>query len=360
MRRDWLGIGARWARLVLAGAIVAVLVGGVAARPGLCGRNEVLAAARRAKQRLILKDGTHLDVVRYVVRHKVKHGEVRYRSREGGAWREIPAAQVDWGATKRWAKEHPRGVTGEGGAFENISPAEAQREAAELDREEHAQRQAVQDLMPVVRPGLRLPDEGGIFALDEYGGRPELIHLEQVDGDLNEDPFHSVQAVDVYRMHGFADLVRMQGLKAAVQLHVAKPVFYVSLHGAALAEPENAFVVDTHGGSGDEKGGGGGSAKSRFVIVRVVRQGEARVIFAKQLRDVEKPDGSGDRTETVQHLMADGHWMKVTAAEALEPGEYALVEVLGPQAVNRDAWDFGVDPGAPENAGARLPVRAGQ
>lgn len=356
MRRLSVHFRARWARLALAGMVAVALIGGIAAQPGPFAPGPVLAAARKAKKRLILTDGSHIDVVRF----KVKRGEVRYRTRNRGEWQFIPASQVDWKATERWARQHPHGVTAEQSEFQNISPAEAQRQVTEMDREEHAQRATVQDLMPVVMPGLRLPDEGGVFALDRYDGQPELIHLQQPDGDLNQNPFHSVQPVDVYRMHAFATVVRMQGVKAAVQLHVGKPVFYVSLHGAPLVAPANAFVVDTHEDSRHEKDAGGDTAKSRFVIVRVVRQGEARVIFARQLRNAEKPDVSGNRIETREKLMAGGYWMKVTPVYPLVPGEYALVELLGPRAVNRDVWDFGVNPNAPENLAARLPVKSDQ
>lgn len=350
MRREW------QSRCLVA-LLALGMVAGVAVRPAWIGGSRVLAAAKHGKKRLILKDGTYLDVVRY----RLKDGQVRYESAEGAGWQEVPAGQVDWKATKKWAKAHPHGVTGGEGAFETMTPAEAARVTAELDREEHAQRATVADLMPVVKPGLRLPDEGGVFALDEYEGRPELLHLRQANGDLNVDPFHSVEAVNVDRMHGFAELVRMQGVHAEVQLHVGKPVFYVSVHGGPLAAPANAFVVDTHEGAGRvKKDEGGGSADSQFVIVKVVRQGESRVIYAVQVRGAGQPDGSGRRVGTQKTPMAGGHWLKVTPVDALDPGEYALVEVLGGPEVNRDVWDFGVNPGAAENAGALLPVRSGR
>jgi hypothetical protein len=341
-------------------ALAVMLAFGVAAWaaswPGWPAGGRVQASAKHGKKRLILKDGSSLDVVRFHVRD----GQVRYQRAQGEAWQEIPAAQVDWKATKEWARTHPHGVTGEAREFENLSPAEAQRQIEEIDREEQAQRATVRDLMPVVKPGLRLPDEDGVFALDEYKGQPELVHLRQADGDLNQNPFHSVQGVDVDRMHGFAEVVRMEGVRAAVQMHVGRPVFYVSVRGGALVAPAGAFVVDEKAGSTDGAPVGGGSASSHFVLVKVVRQGEARVIYAMQLRDAAVPDASGRRIETVKTLIAGGHWMKLTPAEALEPGEYALVEVLGPREVNRDVWDFGVHSGAPENQGARLPVKAGR
>ena len=348
---------AQWARLAAVGMLAAALVWGAAAGPGsslgpvLGGR--VFAAVRHGKKRLILKDGTYRDVVKY----RVRNGRVRYLKEKRGEWKEAPESLVDWKATKQWNKEHRHGVQPGDEEFENLSPAEALRQEKDLDREEHAQRAAVKDLMPYVKPGLRLPDEDGIFALDTYEGRPELVHLQQADGDLNQNPFHSVQAVDVYRMHAFREVVRMRGLRARVQLHDAKPVFYVSVHGGPLPEPDNAFVVDTHGDSEAMQGTGGGSAHSRFVIVRVVRQGDGRVIYAKQLRNGTEPDASGMRTPTKDTLLPGGYWMKVTPVQALEPGEYVLVELLAPKVVNRDVWDFGVNPGAPENQQVRLPVR---
>ncbi len=356
MRRGcWYG-KMRWAHCALTGTLALGLVAGVAVRPGWFAASGVTAAARKAKKRLILSDGAHLDVVRFSVRE----GEVEYLSAEDRGWQVIPAAQVDWKATREWARKHPHGVTGGQSEFENISPAEAAREESEVDREEAAQREAVEDLMPEVKPGLRLPDEDGVFALDEFKGRPELMHLRQADGDLNQHPFHSVQVVDVDRMHGFADLVRMQGAEAAVQLHVEKPVFYVSVRGVPLPAPANAFVVNERVDSLAGQDTGGGASRSRFVIVKVVRQGESRVIYAVQLRDTRGLYAQGRRIQAQKTVMAGGHWMKLTPVDALEPGEYALVEVLDPGQVNRDVWDFGVNPQAAENPGARLPVKTGR
>ncbi len=49
--------------------------------------------------------------------------------------------------------------------------------------------------------------------------------------------------------------------------------------------------------------------------------------------------------------------MKLAPKEPLTFGEYALMEVLSPEEVNLDVWDFGVDPTAPENKNTLGPIQ---
>src|SRR5246127_1836395 len=108
-------------------------------------RAEVPAPAPTQARRLILKDGSYQSVTKYEI-----HGErVRYFSAERGEWEEVPKSLIDWDATEKFEQGRAQG---------KLAP-----EAVELDKQLDAERKAEQARSPQVAPGLRLPDEGGIF-----------------------------------------------------------------------------------------------------------------------------------------------------------------------------------------------------
>jgi len=309
--------------------------------------------AQNANKRLILKDGSYQVVSQY----QVVGDRVRYKSAErGGEWEELPKDLIDWPATEKWNKEHEPGALA---AAEAAREKAEQNDAAEIDKEEAAERASERARMPVVSPGLKLPDESGVWVLDTFHGTPELVRLVQSNGDLNKDLGHNVLKAAINPMGGSKQLIQLDGDRAKIQLHVNQPELYVSLDvNDDDSAPDDALKVDTHGASSKVKDKNNySSPTSRYVIVRVQARRNLRVVAAVNISMLGKVSHSENIVETTTQILPGKHWMKVVPREPLSFGEYALMEVLSPQEVNLDVWDFGVNPTAPENKNTLSPIQ---
>lgn len=308
-------------------------------------------------QRLVLKDGTYQMITKY----EVKGDRVRFFSAERDEWEEIPSALIDWPSTARWNHDHPTGET------PSITPPNAtdpgQIEAAKIDAEERAARDEELARMPIILPGLRLPDESGVWVLDTFRGDPELVHVMQANGDLNRATDHSILPASA-NTQGAKELIRMEGADAKVQLHVDQPVFYISLdHPGATPEsppPDSVLTVDTHGASSAvHDKNSHSSPDSQYAILRVNSDRNLRTVAATEIGLLSRPSRSEDIVETSKEILPGGRWMKITPKIPLLIGEYALIEILSPREVNLDVWAFGVNPRALENKNARTPLYTG-
>ncbi|MBW4027457.1 MAG: hypothetical protein HIU93_08650 [Acidobacteria bacterium] len=327
-------------RLVLILAVIALVAAAVSGR------------AQSANQRLILKDGSYQVVTRY----QVVGERVRYISAErGGDWEEVPTDLVDWMATDKWNKAHKPGADQ---ASDAQPQAPASENAADIDKQEQQERADELARQPFVAPNLRLPDESGVWVMDTYKNTPELVRLEQSNGDVNRDTGHNVLRSAINPLGGAKEPIQIDGARSKVQLHVNLPEIYVSLDGGSNAAPDNAMPVDTHGASSKQEKNAYSSPASRYAIVRVQPRKGVRVIGAVKISMLGKVSNSEDVVETSDQVLPGKHWMKVTPRQPLSFGEYALMELLAPGEVNMDVWDFGVDPTAPENKNSVMPIKS--
>jgi hypothetical protein len=310
-----------------------------------------------ANKRLILKDGGYQIVTQY----KVQGDRVRYYSAEREQWEEIPSAMVDWPATEQWAKDHAPGAVSSSSAANSASapnsPADA--EAAAIDKEEQEARAEQTSRTPEVLPGLRLPDETGVWVLDTYRSQPELVKLVQNSGDLNPRTGHNVTRGELDPGGRLKRNVQFPGAISKVQLHVDQPVFYVSLSipdNGAEAEPlSEPLTVQTHAAPMTSDKDSFSSPSSRYVIVRVENnmRHDYRVLDPFSLAGKQ---GEGNLISTTGEILPGKHWMKLTANTSLTIGDYALMEIFGPGEVNLSLWDFRIDPQGPDNMDAIIPL----
>src|SRR6201996_7267918 len=251
------------ARIML--LLVLLFSGLVACLPGL---------AQTPNQRLILKDGSYQVVTKYQ-----KAGDrVRYFSAERGQWEEIPENLVDWAATETWAKEHKPGAAPPVEQEEQTSPkSPAIPEAAEIDKEEQHARARTPDVLP----GLRLPDQDGVWALDTFRDQPELVALTQNTGGVNHETGHNVLRSALNPLGGMQQSVQIPGAESRIKLHVSDPALYVSITGVDDDEADaSALTVETHAAAPPKDKNAVSSRNSNYAIVRV------RSNFKKDYRTV--------------------------------------------------------------------------
>lgn len=295
------------------------------------------------RTRLILKDGSYQLIMSY----KVVGKNVQYVSAErGGDVELIPLDLVDLDATRKWEAQHA--------AIDPYAPID-QRPAPAIDPEllkEEAERKL---LAPEVAPDLRLAPEDAILALDTFRAAPELVPMTQTNGELNQQTGHSVLRKVLNPQASSHQIVVLKGEKAAVQMHVNDPAFYIKLDDE-LAPGGHAITVDTHGASSqmDSKKQQG---SSDYVILRVDVRQDARVLASFNMAALGTSKRQEDVFETNVTVLPGGHWMKVAPREQLLVGEYALVEILDEKSINLGVWDFGVHPQAPENRDVLKPEK---
>jgi hypothetical protein len=312
----------------------------VATLPGL---------AQSPNQRLVLKDGSYQVVTKY---QKVAD-RVRYFSAERGQWEEIPAELVDWAATEQWAKDHAPGAQ-QAAPPPPVSPAIP--EAAAIDKEEQEERARTPD----VSPGLRLPDEEGIWALDTFHDQPELVALAQNSAAVDRRTGHNVLRAALNPVGGVQQTIQIPGALSKARLHINDPAFYVSLSlpDDAVAA-SSAVTVETRGAGSMKQKDATSSASSQYAIVRVRSnfKKDYRVVSGIKIGTTGKVTQTDDVLPTTAQVMPGNHWMKLTPAQPLTIGDYALMEVLGPGQVNLSVWDFSIDPQGPDNKNAIMPLQ---
>ncbi|HEX3353176.1 MAG TPA: hypothetical protein VHS34_10175 [Terriglobales bacterium] len=283
--------------------------------------------AQELAKRLILKDGSYQLATKW----EVKGERVRYLSAERNEWEEVPNSLVDWAATDKYEKDRAAG-----------KPAP---EAVALDKELEAERQADEARSPHVAPGLRLPDDGGIILLDTYQSQPQLVELLQSSGELNRNIKGNILRSAVNPIASSKQIIEVPGLHAKIQAHATLPAIYVNVE--QQDQLDNATQIA-------EKKQQENLPWDRFRIVRLQANKDKRVVGDIKIAVYGKVSQEQKFVPTTAAKLTGG-WVKVTPSSDLEPGEYAVVELLGKEGMNLYVWDFGVNPSAAANPTAWKP-----
>jgi hypothetical protein len=268
---------ARWTKIISHSIAIVLLLAAIYAWP------------QQNPKRLIMKDGSYQTATKW----DIVGERVRYYSAERYDWEELPKDLVDWSATEKYNNER-EGLRDE--VIKDIAKAD--------EADEHE--------APLVVPGLRLPNTGGVFLFDNFKGQPQLVELAQNGGELNKHTGRNI-------------------LRAAIN-----PLALSSTQTIELKEPP----------------------PSHYGIVRVENKKDQRVVGKLNVAMYGKVSQKESWIPTTTSALGD--WVKLTPSQPLPPGEYAVVELLDKKQINLFVWDFGVDPAAPANAMAWAPRPAGK
>ena len=297
---------------ILAAVLLAVVI------PAAAYQAPSEATSQQQTKRLILKDGSYQSVVKY----ELQGDRVHYLSAERYEWEDLPSSLVDWDATRKNEAEFASGKT-------RVHIETAQ------EREEREKEEANS---PEIMPGLRLPGSGGVFLLDQYNGKPELAEILQNGSELNQNANKkSVLRAAINPVGSSKHSFELKEPHAKIQSHVPAPTIYLDIDESAMND------IPLNG---------------RFRIARADVKKDIRVIGNLKVTFTGKTSQEGNFIPTNVEKVGTGEWVKVTPAQDLPPGEYAVVEMLGPEEMNLYVWDFGVNRQAQANPNVSRPVTA--
>jgi hypothetical protein len=236
-----------------------------------------------ANLKLYLKDGSYHIVREY----QVQSDRVHFYSVERSQWEDIPLDLVDLKRTQAEAAERQT-------QSEKDSRAVAEEEKVERD---------------LARETRRIPQDPGVYWLE--GNQARVIQVAQ-------STIHTNKGRSI--------------LKALSPIPMVTGKATLELSGAhspnVFTNPEQELFIQL-------------SDTERFGIAKLTSKGAVRIVenltFIPVTKEVvEEPT----LVETFQKQLADGLY-KIWPKEALEPGEYAVVEYTEGK-LNIQTWDFAV------------------
>jgi len=270
-------------------------------------------------KRLILKSGDYQLSTEW----EKKGDRVRFFSSERKEWEEIPDSLVDWAATEKWnAQPTGKAPVSDGAKRDEEDDDVYAREPEELTVE-----------------GVVMPDTGGIYTIehDVLMKTPLLIELNQNGGAINQLRTKNMMRAIIVPIPGSQRAsVELQGVHSAVQLKSSQPVFYIQFMGVTEEKNDDSFSIKAGKKLSKQE-----ILLGKFRLVRLTAKNNIRIVAALKISMTGNMSQQEKFIESHSDVMQGG-WIKFWPEKPLEPGEYAIVEMLSPTEMNLFVWDFGV------------------
>jgi hypothetical protein len=244
-------------------------------------------AAWAANVKLYLKDGGYHLVREY----KVETDRVRFYSLERGDWEEMPLELVDLKRTEAEAAARKE---------------ELDKDAKVIAEEEKVERELEKEVM-------RIPQDPGVYWIE--GTTAKII--KEAEAAVHTNKGRSV----------LAKLSPIPAVSGKGWLEIPEPH-----SGNIFTNPEQEFYIQL-------------TETERFGIAKLTPKGNVRIVenltFVPITKEtVEEPQ----MVDIFRKQLTDGGLYKIWPKEALEPGEYAVVEYTEGK-INMKVYDFAVKKG---------------
>jgi hypothetical protein len=246
-------------------------------------------------KKLMLKDGTFQLVREY----EVDGDRVRYFSIDQRDWEEIPASLVDWAATKKSAADE---AARKAALIAKVHAAEVARHADAMDV----------DASIEIATNVFLPPGDGLF---EFDGKV-VYPLTQAEADMKFSKTQMLKQVLIpVPIIPTRHTISLRGTRAKFRLKSTQTEFY--MRTADGREPQ-------------------------LDLIRAKVRGDKRDL--ENLDELFKEQAATGKISIPIQRWEIAHGVyRFTLGASLEPGEYAMAEVVQGGATSLYFWDFGVD-----------------
>jgi hypothetical protein len=257
------------------------------------------AATKSAKplprgKKLMLEGGDFQLVKEY----KIEGDRVRYYSMESRQWEEMPAALVDWDATRKVEAEEAKA---DAATVARVHAREEAKQGAQLDI----------DASLEAAPNVFIPQGEGAYVFE---GKT-VVPLIQAETDVKGDKGRTFKQVLVpipiipARRH-----ISIPGVHSKLRITTNQPEFYVR-------------TADGH--------------EPEMQLIQTKVKGYSR--FIENIDTLFKEETVKAETLPMQRWLVANGVYRFTLAQPLSPGEYVLAELVQTDSISVYVWDFGVD-----------------
>jgi hypothetical protein len=246
-------------------------------------------------KKLILKDGS----VQLVREYQVMDDRVRFYSTERSQWEEMPAALIDWDATRQTETDQKKG---DAELLVTVHKQEQVRRVMALDV----------DASLEAAPGVFIPPGEGLFV---YDGK-SVLRLTQAQADNKLDKAHVIGEI----------LVPIPIVPSRRNLSIPRPHAEVRVKNE---QPE--FYMRT-----------ADTREPNILLIRAKVHGDSRLIenvdtYLQAISKTKRNEIPAQRWQIAKGVY------RFTLSNSLERGEYVFTEIVKGEGTNLYVWDFGVD-----------------